>query len=70
MENSVYKNLTKETANLSNLYFSLGCPVSSAIACALAKATGKPIVIENQQTSEDGKNMEIEYRILEEEQTG
>jgi hypothetical protein len=70
MENFVYKNLTKETANLLNLYFSLGCPVSSAIACALAKATGKPIVIENQQTSEDGKNMEIEYRILEEEQTG
>ena len=70
IENSTYKNLTKKAANLSNLYESLGCPLSSAVACALAKATGKPIVIENQQTSEDGKNMEIEYRILEEEQTG
>jgi hypothetical protein len=68
IENSIYKNLTKEATNLSNLYFSLGCPVSSAIACALAKATGKPIIIENQRISEDGKNTEIEYGILEEEQ--
>lgn len=69
IENSAYKNITKAAMNLSNLYNSLGCPVSSAIACALAKATGKPITIENQQTSGDGKNMEIEYRLLEEEQT-
>ena len=68
IENSTYKNLTKEAINLS-LYKSLGCPISSAIACALAKATGKPITIENQKTNEDGKNIEIEYRILEEEQT-
>lgn len=68
IENSIYKNLTKEATNLSNLYFSLGCPVSSAIACALAKAIGKPITIENQRISEDGKNTEIEYSILEEEQ--
>jgi hypothetical protein len=67
IENSIYKNLTKEVTNLSNLYFSLGCPVSSAIACALAKAIGKPIIIENQRISEDGKNTEIEYSILEEE---
>lgn len=66
--NSTYQNLTKEAINLS-LYRGLGCPISSAIACALAKASGKPIIIENQQTSEDGKNMEIEYRIVEEEQT-
>jgi len=70
IENSAYKNLSKEAKKLSNIYSALGCPISSAVACALAKATGKPIVIENQQTSEDGKNMEIEYRILEEEQTG
>lgn len=66
IENSSYKNLTKEVANLHS---SLGCPISSAIACALAKATGKPILIENQKTSEDGKTIEIEYRVLEEEQT-
>jgi len=69
IENSAYKNLTKEATNLSNLLGSLGCPLSSAVACALAKATGKPIIIENQKTSEDGRKTEIEYRIIEEEQT-
>jgi hypothetical protein len=68
IENSTYQNLTKEAINLS-LYRGLGCPISSAIACALAKATGRPITIENQKASEDGKSIEIEYRIVEEEQT-
>lgn len=69
IENSAYKNLAKLDTELSNLYGSLGCPLSSAIASALAKATGKPIIIENQRTSEDGKDMEIEYCILQEEPT-
>ena len=67
VENSTYQNLAKETLHLS-LYNTLGCPINSAIACALAKATGKPIVIEKQKTSEDGKNTEIEYRVLAEEE--
>jgi hypothetical protein len=67
MENSAYKNLAKLNTKLSNLYDRLGCPISSAIASALAKATGKPIIIENQRASEDGKDMEMEYGILEEE---
>lgn len=69
IENSAYKNLTKEAKKLSNIYDALGCPLISAIACAIAKATGKPIIIENQQTSEDGKNIAIEYRVLKKEQT-
>jgi hypothetical protein len=52
---------------LPNLFNNLGCPLSSAIACVLAKATGKPIVIENLQASENGKDISIEFRILEEE---
>ena len=68
IENSAYKNLNKEAENLSNLYTSLGSPISSAIACTLAKASGKPIIIERQHTSEDGKTIEIEYQILEGEE--
>ena len=30
--------------------------------------TGKPIIIEKQQTNQDGKNENIEYRIIEEEE--
>lgn len=67
IENSAYKNLTKKAMTLPNLFNNLGCPLSSAIACALAKATGKPIVIENLQSSENGKDISIEFRILEEE---
>jgi len=69
IENSAYKNLAKINTQLSNLYANLGCPLSSAIASALAKATGKPIIIENQRISEDGKDIEIEYSILQEEPT-
>jgi len=69
IENSTYKNLAKLNTQLSNLYTSLGCPLSSAIASALAKATGKPIIIQNQRISEDGKDIEIEYGIIQEEQT-
>ena len=66
IENSTYQNLTKEALHLS-LYSKLGCPLSSAIACALAKASGKPIIIEKQRTSENGKDIMIEFRIVEEE---
>lgn len=69
IENSNYQNLTKETERFSKLYKSLGCPLSSAIACALAKVTGKPITIEKQQINEGNKTIEVEYRIIEEEQT-
>jgi len=68
IEDSAYKNLNKEAENLSNLYTSLGSPISSAIACALAKASGKPIIIEKQHISKDGKTIEIEYQILEGEE--
>jgi uncharacterized membrane protein YkoI len=69
IEDSNYQNLTKEIEKFPKLYKSLGCPLSSAMACALAKVTGKPITIEKQQINEENKTIEIEYRIIEEEQT-
>jgi len=66
IENSNYQNLARETMRFSKLYESLGCPLSSAIACALAKATGKPITIEKQEINEKNKTIRIEYRIMEE----
>ena len=65
---TTYKNTTKQTTHLSNINPTLGSPLTSAVACAIAKATGKPIIIENQQVSEDGETTETEYRVLEEEQ--
>jgi hypothetical protein len=64
IENSIYKDICKETEKLSDTSRSLGCPISSAIACTLAKATGKPIIVSKHQTSEDGKIIDIEYELL------
>jgi uncharacterized membrane protein YiaA len=62
--NSIYKNMQLEAERLPKVGFSLSCPICSAIACAIAKASGRPVVIESDQTSEDGQTLTIEYRLL------
>lgn len=68
MEGSVTQSICKEIRKLSNICGSLGCPLCSSIALALAKATGKPIIIERDLASEDGKIIEIIYHLLDETQ--
>jgi hypothetical protein len=67
LKNTVFKDTSKETQKLSDTTRSLGSPLSSAIACMLTKATGKPIKINKEETSQDNKTLTIEYHILEEE---
>jgi len=55
--------LCREARKIPNIC-SLGCPLCSSIACALTRATGKPVVIENNQLSADGKVIEAYYRTL------
>ena len=62
--NSIYKDTCKEVEKLPNIHGTIGCPLCSAIACALTKATGKPITIEKIETSEDGKTIEATFRVL------
>jgi len=62
--NSIYKNMHAKAETLPKIGISLGCPICSALACAIAKATGKPVIIERYQTSEDGQTLTIEYRLL------
>jgi len=64
---SAYADTCKTAQRLPTIHANIGCPLTSAIACAIAKTTGKPTTIENQQTSKDGQTTETEYRILEEE---
>ncbi|MEM3566216.1 MAG: hypothetical protein QXK18_05025 [Candidatus Bathyarchaeia archaeon] len=61
---STYKNLYKIEENLKSVHF-LGCPIASAIACALAKTTGKVITILKDNLSLDGQTVEVWYRLLE-----
>jgi hypothetical protein len=64
---STYKNTCKKANELSAIHANIGCPLTSALASALAKTTGKPVIIFNQQVSEDGETTQAEYLILEEE---
>jgi len=65
IEDSIYGNLCNETRNLMSINSSLGCPMCSALACALARATGKQIKIESEETSENGKTMKTRFILLE-----
>jgi len=63
--NSIYQDICKQEKNLSYIHGKIGCPICSAIACAITKTTGKPVTIEKTHTSEDGNIIEAIYRILE-----
>jgi hypothetical protein len=65
IEDSVYNTLNARAEKPANAYL-FDSPLCNSIACALAKTTGKPIIIENQKTSEDGRDITTEYRTLEE----
>lgn len=47
----IFRGLCEETAKLKRVHAAVGCPLSSALACALAKATGKPVAIEKEETT-------------------
>jgi len=63
---SIYNDFCQEARKLSKICNSIGCPIASAIACALAKASGKPVIIEKEEPTSNGK-VEIQYRLIEEE---
>jgi hypothetical protein len=65
IRNHVFEDLCKETAKLQLTHKTVGCPLTSALACAFAKATGKPVVIEREETGPDRTTI-IQYRTLEE----
>jgi len=62
---SVYKDFCSEVrTKLSNVCSSFGCPLCSSIACALARSSGEPVIIEKIKPSTDGEVIEAYYRIL------
>ena len=71
IKNSPYNTRNTETKPPLSDNSTIGSPLSSAIACVLTKTTGNPVIIEKKQTSEDGRDVTIEYQILgQKEQTG
>lgn len=61
---SLYQDLYNAKNNLKSISI-LGCPIASAMACALAKASGKTVTIHKQKVSPDNLQIEIWYRIIE-----
>ncbi|MCW4044528.1 MAG: hypothetical protein NWE94_03310 [Candidatus Bathyarchaeota archaeon] len=64
--NSLFSSVCQETRKLPLTHNAVGCLLPSAIACAFAKATGKPIVIDDERQGTDDNTTTIEYRVLEE----
>jgi hypothetical protein len=60
---SLYKNLYNVRNNLNSVDL-LGCPVASAVACALAKTSGRTVTIQKRKVSPDGLALEVWYLIL------
>lgn len=62
--NSAYKDLYSKEQNLKSIH-SIGCPLASAIACALAKTTAKPVTVVKDTVSPDLNTIEVWYQTLE-----
>lgn len=63
---SVYQETSREIEQMSRIHGNIGDPLTSAIACAIAKSTGKPTIMTDEKTSEDGKT-KVDYQTYEEE---
>ena len=61
---SVYKDLYSKEHKLKSVH-SVGCPLTSAVACALAKTTGKLVTITKSDISPDLKTIEVWYQTVE-----
>jgi len=61
---SVYKDLYSVEMAFKSIH-SIGCPITSAVACALAKTTGKLVTIVKDEISPDLRTIEVWYQILE-----
>jgi hypothetical protein len=62
IQGSIYKDLYSKEADLKSINIT-GCPIVSAVACALAKATGKSVTLQKLQVLPDGQ-IEVQCNII------
>jgi hypothetical protein len=61
---SIFNTLCYETGiSQPKTHSQIGCILASAFACALAKATEKPITIQSDTLNRESKTLTIEYRM-------
>ena len=63
IQDSLYKNLYSQKYNLKSINL-IGCPIVSAVACAIAESTGKPTLIQEIKTTPDGKTITVTFKII------
>jgi len=52
---------------MARIQGNIGCPLTSAIACAIAKSTGRPTIITDERSSQGGRKKTVVYNTYEEE---
>ena len=62
--NSIFKDICGNIQEPAHTRNPIGCPLCSAIACAIAKASSSPVTIERSQVSKDGKVIDVHYRLI------
>lgn len=60
---SIFDTVCQETDTQPRTHTQMGCLLSSAIACALAKATGEAVIIQSETHNPETKTTTIEYDI-------
>lgn len=63
LKGNLLAGLCRETRKLPRTHNIVGCLLSSAVACVLAKASGKVVTIQKDELSEDDKITRLEYRL-------
>ena len=58
LTDNVLQEICQETRNLPRTQSQVGCLLSSAVACVLAKASGKVVTIQKDELSSDAKSQE------------
>jgi hypothetical protein len=63
---NVFSEICSEVQKLKMIHLNVGDPLSSSIACVLAKALGKPVIVDRIDYSEQAQTIDAFYRVLEE----
>jgi hypothetical protein len=63
IHNSLYENLYSQKYNLKSISL-IGCPLVNAAACAIAKSTGKLIMIQEIKVSPNSKTTTVTFKIV------
>jgi hypothetical protein len=67
---TAFRNTFRRSALSTDIDGALGCPLTSAIACAIVKATGKPLVLQSQEINKEGTTIRVVYGLIGQELLG